>query len=353
MNKSVRLIFLVLILTLNLSCSERISTRKEANKPGLVATSKTDTLKFTSGIRAIFQDREGNYWFGSHEEGVSVYNGISFEYFTTHDGLPGNQIRSIQEDNNDKIWIGTSNGASVYDKGTFTNYSTKANEPKYDWNKTIGDLWFYAVEEGGINRFDGNNMNYLIFPKPKNETPDNSYGVTGISKDKDGNVWIATYAALFNYDGKMVTIFDHKTLKLKDNELLHIRSVLADSKGRIWIGNNGIGVLLMEGNSIINFSEKYNLIHPASTRRGDKSPRGTLEHVFAIEEDSEGNIWFGDRDSGAWKYDGKKLTNYSISEKLSNPMIWSIYEDQDKNLLFGMAAGGVYKFNGKTFVKQF
>lgn len=340
-------------MTLNFSCFENKSTGKETKKPELVATSKTDTLKFISGIRAIFQDSKGNYWFGSHSEGVSVYNGISFEYFTANEGLSDNQIRSIQEDNNGKIWIGTSKGASVYDKGTLTNYSTKTNEPKYEWHKTNGDLWFYAGEEDGISRFDGKNMSYLIFPKPKNENPDNSFGVTGISKDKDGKVWIATYAALFNYDGKMVTIFDHKTLRLKDNELLHIRSVLADSKGRIWIGNNGIGVLLMEGNSIINFSEKNNLIHPTSTGRGDKSQPGTLEHVFAIEEDSEGNIWFGDRDTGAWRYDGKTLTNYKIDSKLNAKMIWSIYEDQNKNLLFGVAEGGVYKFNGKTFDKQF
>lgn len=151
----------------------------------------------------------------------------------------------------------------------------------------------------------------------------------------------------------MVNIFDNEKLNLKDNDLLHIRSVLVDSKGRIWIGNNGIGVLLMEGNSIINFSEKNNLIHPTSTRRGDKSKPGTLEHVFAIEEDSEGNIWFGDRDTEAWKYDGKTLTNYSISNKLSKPMIWTIYKDNKNNLLFGMADGNIFKFNGRAFEKQF
>ena len=353
MIKRTKLIFLILILTLNFSCFEKGSTDKETDKPELVATSKTDTLKFTSGIRAILQDSKGNYWFGSHNEGVSVYDGKSFEYFTTNEGLSNNQIRSIQEDKYGKIWIGTAKGASVYDKGTLTNYYTKTNEPKYEWDKTIGDLWFYAGEEDGISRFDGRNMNYLIFPKPKNEKLNNSYGVTDISKERDGKVWIATYAALFNYDGKMVTIFDHKTLKLKDNELLHIRSVLADSKGRIWIGNNGIGVLLMESNSIINFSEKNSLIHPTSTKRGDKSKPGTLEHVFAIEEDSEGNIWFGDRDTEAWKYDGKTLTNYSISDKLSNTMIWTIYKDNKNNLLFGMADGNIYKFNRKTFEKQF
>ena len=62
-------------------------------------------------------------------------------------------------------------------------------------------------------------MNYLIFPKPKNKNPDNAYGVTNISKDKDGKVWIATYAALFNYDGKMVNVFDNEKLNLSQQML--------------------------------------------------------------------------------------------------------------------------------------
>lgn len=353
MNKKIKLIYLILLLTLNFSCVEKKSTEKETNKPEWVKTSISDTLTFSSGIRAIFQDSKGNYWLGSHTEGVSLYNGKSFQYFTTHEGLADNQIRSIQEDRNGKIWLGTAKGVSVYDKGTFTTYATNFNNPGHEWNETNGDLWFYAGEEDGINRFDGKEMNYLIFPKPKNEDPDNTYGVTDISKDKDGKVWIATYAALFSYDGKRVNIFDHEKLNLKDHERLHIRSVLADSKGRIWIGNNGIGVLLMEGNSIIHFSEKNNLIHPTSTRRGDKSPPGTLEHVFAMEEDAEGNIWFGDRDTGPWKYDGKTLTNVPMGDKQTQPMIWTIYKDNKNNLLFGLEDGSVYTFNGKTFDKHF
>lgn len=352
MNKKIKLIFLLFILTLNFSCVENKSIEKEISKPELAAISKTDTLKFTSAIRAIFQDSKGNYWLGSHNEGVSFYDGKSFEYFTTNEGLSDNQIRSIQEDENGKIWFGTANGISVYDKGKFTNYPSKNNNPLSHWNKSKGDLWFYAWEEDGINRFDGMNMNYLIFPKPQNKNPDKSYGVTGISKGKEGKLWIATYAALFSYDDKTLNIFDAEKLNLKDNEQLHIRSVLADSKGRIWIGDNGKGVLLMDGNSVINFSKKHNLIHPKSTRRVDnKAQPGTLEHPFAIEEDLEGNIWFGDVYTGAWKYDGKTFTNYSVSENPSKPMIWNIYKDNKNNLLFGLADGGVYKFNGKTFDK--
>ncbi|NNT72363.1 diguanylate cyclase [Flavobacterium sp. IMCC34852] len=353
MKKYFSLINPLLLLTLNLSCVNQKSTEKEVSKSELVSTSKTDTLQFTSGIRAIFQDSKGNYWFGSHEEGISKYDGKTFDYFTINNGLLDNQIRSIEEDKNGKIWFGTAKGVSVYDKGKVTHYATNINKPKYDWNETHGDLWFNAGERDGINRFDGKDMHYLIFPKPNNHDTDNVYGVTDISKAKDGKVWIATYGALFNYDGKKVNSFDHENLKLKENELLHIRSVLADSKGRIWIGNNGIGVLLKEGETIINFSEKHHLIHPTSTRRGDKSQPGTMEHVFAIEEDSKGNIWFGDRDTGAWQYDGKTLTNYIIDNNLKSKMVWTIYKDHNNRLLFGMAEGGVYSFNGESFEKQF
>lgn len=358
MNRKKELIYLILILTLNYSCVEKKSTEKEVIKQELVNTSQTDALKFTSGIRAIFQDSKGNYWFGSHNEGVCNYDGKTFKYFSTNEGLQDNQIRSIQEDKNGIIWIVTARGVNSYNEGKFTSYATEFNSPKSDWNTTTGNLWFYAGEKDGINRFDGINMNYLIFPKPKNDNPNKSYGVTDISKDRNGTVWIATYSALFNYDGNKTNLFDQKNMKLEDNEVLHIRSVLTDSKGRIWIGNNGIGVILKEGDSITHFSkEQGKLIQMNEFEENIKteqlSKNTGLQSVFAIEEDSEGNIWFGDRDSGAWKYDGKTLTNYTIDSGLSKSMIWTIYKDNSDNLLFGMADGGVYKFNGKSFDKRF
>ncbi len=353
MKKLFTLIYLILLLTLSFSCVEKKSSETEGSKSEFVNLTQTDTLKFTSGIRSIFQDSKGNYWLGIHNGGISFYDGKSFGYYTTNEGLLDNQIRSIQEDKNGNILISTAKGLSIYDGKKFTNYVTKTNESILEWNKTTGDLWFCAGEEDGINRFDGNKMNYLIFPQPKKGKAYNSFGVTDISIDKNGNVWIATYAALFSYDGKRTTIFDHDKLELKDNEILHIRSVLADSKGRIWIGNNGIGVLLIENNKTIHFSEINGLIQKNSSRNGNLSPTGTMEHVFTIKEDSEGNIWFGDRDTGAWKYDGKTMTNYTIDSKHSTPMIWTIYKDNNDHLLFGMADGGVYQFNGKSFDKRF
>ena len=354
MNRLVTLSYLFLFITLVSSCEEKKSPQKEIGKSKFSKTIKSDTLTFTSGVRAIFQDSKGNYWLGSHREGVSRFDGESFEYFTTNEGLPNNQIRSIQEDTNGSIWFGTGNGVASYSGDKITDYTLFAdNNSSFLSKETVNTLWFNAGSKDGVYRYDGKKLSYLDFPNPEIEDPNKSYAVTGISKDLNGTVWIATFAALFHFEGNSIQLVENSKLALKEHERLHIRSVLADSKGRVWIGNNGIGVLLHQDNSTINFSDKNGLIHSGYTNGGSPSPAGTLEHVFAIAEDSKGNIWFGDKDTGAWKYDGKSMTNYPIDEKLNSPMIWDIYEDKEKNLLFAKQDGGVFQFNGTSFNKRF
>ena len=127
MDIKLKLIYLILILTLNFSCIEKKSIENGLNKSEFVESSKNDTLKFTSGIRAIFQDSKGNYWFGSLQEGVALYNGKSFIYFNSDDGLSDNQIHNIQEDKAGIIWFNTQQGVSSYDgkKIIFSFYSFK------------------------------------------------------------------------------------------------------------------------------------------------------------------------------------------------------------------------------------
>lgn len=353
MNSFLKLNYLILILILNASCVEKSAPPKEISKEQSIIPSNSKILKFNSGIRAMLHDSKGNYWFGSHQEGACFYDGKTVQYFTKKEGLADNQIRSITEDNNGDIWFGTPKGVSKFDGQKMKTYPFELKTPKTEWGTTTGNLWFNAGETSGINRFDGQNLNYLSFPLPKNNSKNNAYGVTGISKGKNGTIWIATYSALFKYNGKSISTFNNRKLQLKKDEELHIRSVYSDSKGRTWIGNNGIGVLLLQGDSTINFSDRHGLIHPNSSKNGDYSQEGTMEHIFAIQEDANGNIWFGDRDTGAWKYDGKTMTNYTIDSNLSSKMVWDIYVDNDKNLLFGMSASGVYQFNGKSFDKLF
>ncbi len=53
---------------------------------------------------------------------VEASTGFQTRHLTTVDGLPGNTVRTVWQDSQGFLWIGTSNGLSCYDGHTFTNY---------------------------------------------------------------------------------------------------------------------------------------------------------------------------------------------------------------------------------------
>lgn len=348
MQSYLALFFLLTTSLFSISCEE--------NKGGSISASHNivenaldsvhDTLQYTSGIRCIFLDSKGNYWFGSDNEGACKFNGKVFTYFTEKEGFDAKQVIAIKEDEFGIIWLSTSNGLYSYNGKTIKAVDNITRT--YDtWQVTPTDLWFADGKD--IVRIDKNKLytlkNQLPLGKGQNER---DLGATGFSKGANGSIWIACYNGVVGFDGKAFTFINDSTMHYDGKKkYIHVRSILADSKNRVWIGNNGVGVLLKEGNTVLNFSEKMNLVK--GTAFSMQSPEGTLMHVFAIREDKLGNIWFGDRDTGVWKYDGKEIKNIPINAPLYSLHVWDIYEDKYGNLLIAMAAGGVYKYNAQSF----
>jgi ligand-binding sensor domain-containing protein len=139
MQKKITLIPLSLILMLNISCVENTSKEKVISKSDVASAPLKDTLKFTSGIRAIFQDSKGNYWFGTYHEGVARFDGTTFTYFTINEGLIDNQIHAIQEDNNGIIWFNTQKGVCSYDGQQIVS---RANENDITMEQPLNTLMF-------------------------------------------------------------------------------------------------------------------------------------------------------------------------------------------------------------------
>ncbi|MFK7771405.1 MAG: two-component regulator propeller domain-containing protein [Saprospiraceae bacterium] len=341
-------------------------------------------LKFPSGIRSILEDSKGNIWFGSHQEGVALFDGKKLTYFTMEDGLSDSQVRSIYEDPSGKIWFECGVGISSYDGKNIITHTEKNYDSINNWEAGINDLWFKGNEsighnrteaQAGVYRYDGNQLNYHAFPLPSKKTGGFTSSVsTSFVKGKNGMIWFGTYGGVFGYDGnalpaylstqnqkeKNFTIINDKSLGF-DSNFLHVRSIFEDRKGNLWIGNNGIGVLIYDGKTTFNFSEKKGLISENSLRSGGfHSPQGSLEHVFSIGEDPDGNMWFGDRDTGAWKYDGKTMKNYTAEDGLTCTHIWQFYNAKNGELWLAMDDGNVLKFNpspeqegGKSFERVF
>jgi ligand-binding sensor domain-containing protein len=112
-------------------------------------------------------------------------------------------------------------------------------------------------------------------------------------------VWLATYEAVFGFDGRTLTTIDGERMGLrKVDGAPHVRCVFEDRSGRLWIGNNGVGVVMVEGARTALLADLC-----ADAADADRS----LLRVFSIGEDREGCIWIGTIGGGAWRYDGRTL----------------------------------------------
>lgn len=67
-----------------------------------------------------------------------------------------------------------------------------------------------------------------------------------ILQTRDGHMWIGSYGGLIRYDGSNFRNFSKEKVIASDS----IRSLFEDSQGRLWVGTNDIGVVMMQGDVI-------------------------------------------------------------------------------------------------------
>lgn len=70
--------------------------------------------------------------------------------------------------------------------------------------------------------------------------------------------------------------------------------------------------------------------------------------LMVVFQDSKNNYWFGTKDQGAYKYDGRKIIRFTQQDGLPANRIRGIQEDKAGNLYFDTGEG-ISQFNGKTF----
>lgn len=319
------------------------------------------------GVRAILQDRTGAFWIGSHFEGACRIAGAQIRHFTERDGLSDNQVRAMYEASDGTIWFDTADGVSCFDGERITTTFVPEYSLPSPWALAPEDLWFKAdgphgfieqERDAGVYRLHDGRLTYLTFPLPLWQRTNTGYSVTGFAKGKDGRIWIATYDAVFGFDGVSFTTIDGARMGLREGEgLPHVRCVFEDSRGRLWIGNNGVGVIVIDGNTTVGLAPLAGT-GEALLRMGapltslDAAHRDhSLQRVFSIGEDRDGNIWIGTTSGGAWRYDGHTLRQFTARDGLTTPNVMSIYCDHAGVLWVGGI--GVFRFNGSRFERVY
>lgn len=325
----------------------------------------------------IYEDSKDNIWF-AHNAGVTKYDGDSLTRYYKKEAIGLWEIRAIAEDNSGNIWFSSEMGGGVnkFNGHTFTNYSDRQGlSNSCVWAILIDskqNLWF-STWGGGVNVYQDESFQHFIY---KNYLNDDA--VRSILEDNNQTIWLAGNQY---YNGKRFEIFSRSPMTnwlfLQDSHgnrwysagndahryidggdeigglsmvyedtityfsentglrYPHIKSMIEDSKGNIWIHfMQNMGISMFDGVTFTHFTEKEGL---------------SSNKVNSIMGDRDGNVWFCYEGYGISKYNGTHFTHYTKKEGLNDNFVNTVMEDSEGRLWFGTMMGGVNIFDGHTF----
>ncbi len=286
-----------------------------------------------ASVKTIIEDKNGHLWIGTDNNGLNLYDGTQFKYYHQSNGLPDENITTLFEDSKGKIWIGTENGGACY----IENEIIKV----FDISNGLSDNCITSICEDNLgNIYIGTKYNGLNILHEKSiqsffrKDGLFSDAIFDLTKDKEGNIWIATQNGLNYIHSKTKKIIGIEILKD-----LKINSLLKDYQNKIWVGTNN-GVWIQKENSfkmVIDTS----MIHTK-----------TINCLF---QDFTHNLWIA-TNKGAYRIrhnnfeeDEVRITLISKENGLSNNQIRGIEQDKSGALWFATKFGGINKYLGETF----
>ncbi len=158
--------------------------------------------------------------------------------------------------------------------------------------------------------------------------------VYGLTQDKAGYMWIATFGGLSRFDGTRIHSYTHDPdhpNSLPDN---NARVLLPREDGGLWVGTGSAGMIVYD-------LTKDDFETPAETPDLLRKSR-----VFCMATDNHGGIWFGTQyglahyipSTGKFELYGKVALQ---PDKMGFPSgsIFSVFADRENNLWVGSEAG--------------
>lgn len=304
----------------------------------------------TNIVRSIVEDENGLIWIGTDHGGINLVDkkNQSIQYLLHNEadekGPGQNSITLLYKDDTGIIWAGTfKKGLSYYHPNMirFPLIQTRRTGdglPFGDVNRFIeddyGNLWI-GTNGGGLIYYDRKHETFKQFRHdPEDPHSLSSDVIVSLCMDHQKKLWIGTYyGGLNSFDGKTFTRYSNDSDddgSLSDHS---VWEVFEDSEHRLWIGTlaQGLDLFDRKTKSFIHF------------KMG--SPDSVYgNYISAIAEDSEGNLWIGTseglqlrlKDTGHFRVMRSEKGN---QKSLSNNLIFDIKEDKTGNVWIGTSDG--------------
>lgn len=309
----------------------------------------TPFLTGNDGIVPMMFDRSGALWIGRNGQGVMRMEPKTGRTTAIYDAtmLPDGVVRSITEDAQGNIWLGTEGGIAMINPRT----------------NTIVPIRPELGSTEGLN----DNAVYCIVP------------------DRAGNLWIGTYFGGINVlHGSQSSGISWVTAGKKAGQLPGkvVRRIIEPEEGRMWIASEdgGVSTLDLGSGSVKPFTaipqlgnNVHELYYDAGRQRmwlgtflhglfsydmgsgkSHRYTRGdgtglTSNAIFALAPDGgDGSLWVGTT-LGLNHYDARTGQFTVISHPvLDNAFVYSLLPDGDGNLWVGTSGYGLFRIDGRT-----
>lgn len=141
----------------------------------------------------------GTVWLGTEGGGLNLYNIKTrkiLRSYKTSDGLPSNDIYSLQSDSQGRLWVSTGNGVAVINDSVVLSLNyLKGVEKEYNKSAAIrlknGDFIFGGIS--GAVRLSPSEINMINYPAPLRIT---GFVIDGISEEKKDKLMLAVHEGL-------------------------------------------------------------------------------------------------------------------------------------------------------------
>lgn len=358
------------------------------------------TIAPTEEASCMFFDKEGMMWVGTNA-GVKSYDGYHVKTYKTNAYQPGilpnNTIRSIAEDHQDNLWLGTRNGLVRMNKrtGKFKTFFLPDESQRIIYTLFVskdGTLWIGT--DGGLSYFNSktetfytyHNKNTWLIDADGSKNRITNYSVKAIIEDRNGDLLIGTWSAgLMRFRRGGNTFYRYPRLNATNSAY----SLFLDEHNHLWVGTWGYGVVRLDNPQNVqqpemhqypystnHFDTFYKIVHDpvtktlwACTREGacylekdmpnaewkgyTSIGNNPLNFNNDIATDGKGNIWLCTQNNGILQVNTQpslfKLWNLDTSHThLTINYVYSILTTDGENFWLGLNPYGIALHNRKT-----
>lgn len=295
-----------------------------------------------NSVHSIVQTRDGFLWFAT-EGGLARFDGLNFVVFDSENtpGLRNNNIRALLETTDKALWVATSDGLSRLQNGTFRAFTTKDGLPDNDVLSLDSDgsgCLEAATSEGAAifqnGRFVPKDARPSTFLPAKTGLKAGAAAslkanVQAQLHDREGRLWIGSTDGLFLYkDGQIQTIPLRPLLRSA-----RVTALSEDRAGVIWLGTEAGAARLVNG-------KIRPLTSPESVSQG---------LILSFFEDRDGDMWVGTDLGGVTVLRDRRFRNLGRFEGLPEELIRCVFADANGTLWAGTNGHGLRRFDGQAF----